>query len=188
MKIVECGIECLDTVKAILVKNMGWYQAYFAAACLELGRCRALVALVNNVEVGSLLFYEAKLSPSNLVVIYYVAVEEMYRGRGIGKALVSSAEYISDGSMYIATTHRDNVASRKMFKDLDYSEIPFEHLKESTIDFLERLACSYEDDIVLYKGHLELDYLASLSLNRVVAKQLWKELCFNPWKRIRHKH
>lgn len=185
VKIDECSVECLDTVKAILARNMGWYHTYFATTCLELGRCRALIAFVDNVAVGSLVFYKAGLSPDDLTVIYYVAVDERYRGRGIGKVLVSSAEYISGSNMYVATTHRGNIASIKMFRDLGYIEIPFEHLKESTINFLERLACSYEDDTVLYKGHLELDYIASLPQNRVVASQLWRELCFNPWRRLR---
>lgn len=185
MRIIECGIECVDTIKTILAKAMGWYHAYFAVACLELGRCKALVAFIDDVEVGSILFYNVKLSPGDLTVIYYVVVEDGYRGSGIGKALVTSAEYISNSDMYIATTNRGNIASRKMFRDLGYSEIPLDHLNENTVDFVERVACSYEDDIALYKGVVELDYLASIPLNRVIANHLWRELCFNPWRRIR---
>jgi len=188
VQIIECGKECVDTVRNIFMNYMGWYHSYFASTCVEIGLCRALVALNNNTEIGAIVFYEASTYPIKLAAMYYIAVVEEYRGMGVGKALVSSAEYLLENRLYIATTQRSNLSSRKMFRDLGYIEIPFEHLSEDVAEFVEKITCSYEDDIVLYKGAINLEYIASQNINKVVADYIWRELCYKPWKMLRKIH
>ncbi len=185
--IVECNEECLNIAKKFLEHVMGWYHSYFASSCIEKGICRVLVASDKEMTIGIIVFYKALTKPLPTIVIYYVAVDSKFRGRGVGKALVTSVESLFENNQHIflATTRENNIPSRKLFSELNYSEAFIEHLDNRTSNFIERLACSYEDDVVLYKGISDIAILAHINENISIAERIWKRVCYEPWKQLR---
>lgn len=187
------GGEELGTIRRIVEQGMGGWQAYYATACLEQGYCRALLALEDGKPAGVALFYRLDLPPrSSVGVLYYVVVEEGFRRRGVGRALVASAEHLLEEEgvdAIIATTRFDNLGSRRLFGSLGYVELPIEVVEERCGDVVTKLTCSYEDDLLLFKGltvDLEelLEVLSTPQGSRRV-ERLWYSLCYRPWLRLR---
>lgn len=193
MKIVECNRNCSKIVSEILEKTMSWFHSYYAASCIEINVCRAVVAYDRDL-VGVGVFY--KIPKIEVGVIYYVGVLPGFRGRGIGKAIVSSIEEIlSDEGveLFIATTRRDNVASRSMLKDLGYIEVFINELSEEIEEVITMMTCGYDDDILYIK--LELKNLDVNDFLKIIMKQdsvniierLWRTVCYSPWVRLRRR-
>lgn len=183
----------LGTIRRVIEQGMGAWQAYYATTCVELGYCRVLLALENSELAGVALFYRLDILPRLSVgVIYYVVVEERFRRRGVGRVLVASVEHILEEEgvdAIIATTRFDNVGSRRLFGSLGYVELPIEVIEERCGDVAIKLTCSYEDDLILFKGlTVDLEELVEIlstpqSFRQV--ERLWYSLCYRPWLRLR---
>ncbi len=195
MIIEECNIECIDDVKGVIESTLSWFHAYYATTCIELGRCRAVVCRDKDAIVGVGVFYIVETKPMRIGVIYYVAVEKDSRGRGIGKAIEVSIEELMDMEgieLYIATTRLDNIASRKMLKELGYSEILLEDLDDDVREIIEEVTCAYEDDVLYIKSknNTNIEQLRGMLLDRdnhQKIRELWNVLCYSPWIKLRRR-
>jgi len=188
MMVAECEDECINVVLDIIGRSLYWWSKYYAEACVELGFCRALAAVLGSRIVGGVIYYTIPLRSSkpSVGVIYYVAVEEGYRGRGIGSALVSSAEEASNASIYMATTRRSNTASLRLFESLGYRAAELDKMSREASSLLDKALCSYEDDVLLYKGVEGVEELTSaLKMFRGDVETFHREACYNPWRRLR---
>lgn len=189
MEIVECGRDCVDVVGRVIKECMSSFHAYYAVACLDAGVCRALVAYEEHV-VGVSVFYS--VPQLGVGVIYYVVVPSEFRGRGIGMALVASIEEILEewgSNVFVATTRRSNLASRRMLSNLDYVEVDLEGIYEELKERITMLTCSYDDDLLYLKPReVGLDYLLNKLLERDAVKvieKLWRMICYEPWRRLK---
>ncbi len=187
------GSEELGTIESIVERSMGPWQAYYAATCVEQGYCRAILAFEDGEPAGVALFYKLDLQPrASIGIIYYVVVVEGFRRRGIGRVLAASAEYLLEEERVdaiVATTRFDNVGSRKLFGDLGYVELPLGIVEDRCGEVITRLTCSYEDDLLLFKGlTIDLEELVEILSNPQNSRQverLWYSLCYRPWLRLR---
>ncbi len=173
-------IEDLDHAVGIVARIMGRRHGYYASSSSRIG-ARGLVALVNGDPAGSVVFYRVNTSTS-IGVIYYVAVDPRYRGRGIGKILVLSAEEEMNADLYVATLVSSNKASFRMFKSLCYTPYTWEELEKMgniVAEVIYRSTCSYEDDLVMIKGVIEYSKLGEEDLRK--ALKIWEESCYKPW-------
>ncbi|MCS7099458.1 MAG: GNAT family N-acetyltransferase [Sulfolobales archaeon] len=195
--VVEVDSSDRDLVRRVVElvkKGMGVWQAHYAAACLNQRVCRGLAAILEKL-VGALLFYSTRLEPGHsLGVIYYVVVEEEYRGMGIGKVLVSSAEYVleSEGvDLVVATARSENSRSKRLFSSLGYVEVPLHTIEEEYGELLTKLTCSYEDDVVFYKNlrakFEEFVSVLDLESNTEKIEKLWYALCYKPWRELKNR-
>ncbi|MCS7111557.1 MAG: GNAT family N-acetyltransferase [Ignisphaera sp.] len=194
MIVEECNKECIDDVGEILERSLSWFHAYYASVCIEQGICRALVCRDKDIIAGVGVFYAVETKPTSIGVIYYVAVEKNFRGHGIGKAIVASMEELMeiDGvEFYIASTRSDNIASRRMLEELNYSCILLEDLDNDFREIVEALACAYEDDVLYIKsvkGNVEQFKSVLLDeANRRKIRKLWSTLCHGPWLMLRRR-
>jgi GNAT superfamily N-acetyltransferase len=164
---------------------MGWYHPYFASTCIEEKVCRALIAYDKGVAIGVTVFFEAPVKPLPITVIYYVAVDTKFRRRGVGKALVASVESLfEDSRVFLATTGENNTPSRKLFLALGYKEAYLENLNEKVAETIRKLACCYEDEIVLYKGVSNINIIAQFHENIAIVKRIWKRICLGAWRKL----
>jgi len=186
--VAECGDGCTNEVLDIIARSLSWWSRYYAEACVELGFCRALAAVLSGRIVGGVVYYTIPLRSSkpSVGVIYYIAVEEEYRGRGIGSALVLSAEESANASIYMATTRRSNTASLRLFESLGYRAAELDEIGGEVGSLLDKALCSYEDDVLLYKGVEGVEELTSaLKMFRNDVETFHREACYNPWRRLR---
>lgn len=191
MKIVECSRNCSNIVVDILEKTMSWFHSYYAAACIDMGICRALIAYERD-PVGVGVFY--RVPGTEIGVIYYVAVLPRYRGRGIGRTIVASIEQLlsfEGTEVFIATTRVDNVASRDMLSNLGYIEVFIDNLSDDLREIVTMMTCGYEDDLLyvkLEKISLEefFDIISRESTVKVI-ENLWRNICYSPWARLRRR-
>ncbi len=163
---------------------MGWWHAYYAGHSRSVGG-RGLVLEARGNRLGSVVFYEAKLGSTTLGVIYYVAVKPHYRGQGLGKILVLSAEELMNPDLYVSTLQSNNTPSRKMFESICYKPYTWSKLEDLSpmlAEAIYRSTCSYEDDLVMIKGSIGEVRLSRDSLKR--ARRIWDITCYKPWKRM----
>lgn len=176
----------------LVEEAMGPWQAHYAVSCFSQGYCRGLMAM-SEVPLGVSLFYSVDLEPGYSVgVIYYIVVKREFRGQGIGRVLVLSAEHIleSEGArVIVATARADNLPSRRMFRSLGYDEIPLDSIEGRCGELFTKLTCSYEDDVAFVKSAgIDLSGLISTFGSRVNAEKierLWYSLCYRPWRQMR---
>ena len=169
----------------IVSSVMGEYHGYYAGWAAE--HCGGgLVALAEGRPAGSVVYYTVETPHARIGVVYYVAVLPRYRGLGLGRILVASAEEVMRGSdVYVATTSESNVASRRLFHSMGYrveSWISLERrLGPAPREVLEMAACAYEDDVVMYKE------VAPGALSRIgagdlrAARNAWDGVCLKPY-------
>lgn len=176
-------------VKDFIEKSMSWFHSYYATSCIESGVCRALIAYDSGV-VGVGVFYV--VHEIYVGVIYYIAVSPRHRGRGVGKIVLASIEEILDSEntkIFIATTKRENIASRKMLIDLGYEEIGMEKISKDLEEVITMMTCSYEDDLLYVKQNgidvqKFLTILTKANATRAI-EDIWRKICYAPWVRLR---
>ena len=162
---------------------MGFYNYYYASATSTLG-ARGLVAKVNGVAAGSVVFYAVELELTTVGVIYYVVVKPQFRGLGLSRVLIASAEVLMESDYgaecFIATTTSDNLASIRAFAGLGYEVRSLSGYGEGVEDeFINLVACAYEDDVAMVKGDLRL---TDSDMDR--AYEVWRRACYEPWLRM----
>lgn len=189
MKIAECNRNCSSIARDVLKETMTWFHTYYAVSCIEAGICRTVVVYEDGVAGVGLFYLVPRL---NTGVIYYVSVLPRHRGRGIGKAIVVSIEEIlgyEGVEVFIATTRRDNVASRRMLRDLGYTEIELKDLGSDLEELVTMMTCGYEDDLLYIKpGGIDVASFFNKALEPSlfsVVEGLWRSICYRPWRKLR---
>jgi GNAT superfamily N-acetyltransferase len=174
---------------AVIREVMGEYHAYYAAWAVRRGG--GLVARLCGEPAGAVVYYTAPLRDLTLGVVYYVAVLPPYRGRGLGRVLVASAEEaMRDVDAYAATTSDGNVASKRLFSSMGYTVESWDSLEAragpAAAEAVYLSTCAYEDDTVMTREEVRpLGALTPDSLED--AQRLWDELCLRPYL-LRRRH
>lgn len=189
MKVFECRRNCSDIVRNVLEIAMSWFHSYYATSCIDMDVCRVAVAYDSGVAGIGVFYTIPKLS---IGVVYYIAVLPEYRGRGIGKALLASIEEIlsyDDIEVFIATTRRENTASRRMLIDLGYIEVDLENIDRALEETITMMTCGYEDDLLYVKlSRIDLNRffdIVSRASSIKIIEDIWRKICYNPWRRLR---
>jgi len=187
----ECYSDCIDIIRNVIEKSMGWFHAYYASACIDIGRCGGVIALDRDV-VGVGVFYKVDLKPYAIGVIYYVAVDERYRGKGIGKMIVASIEELLNSDSlgyYVASTRSSNIGSRRMLQDLGYIEVYLDDLDSDLYEAILQAVCAYEDDILSIKPvKNSIEYLYKMlrdENNLKIVRDIWRVQCYGLWRKLR---
>ncbi len=187
----EGTIEFLDIISSIIEEEMGWLHSYYAVESVRRGLSKTLVAFIDNVPVGVGVYYVINGGFVRVCVHYYIVVRREYRGRGLGKILVTSIEEINRRVHgFIATTTYENLISRKLFSSLGYSEYTWDYVEEvlgyKALREILRATCGFEDDLIMVKsGNLSpLELLRLLSNERDVIRFLWENICWKPWLKL----
>ncbi len=169
---------------SIIRDVMGDYHAYYAAWAARSGG--GLVARACGRPAGSVVYYRAELPEAVLGVVYYVAVRPQFRGLGLGRILVASAEEVMEGSdAYVATTTDDNIASQKLFRSLGYTVEAWEGLESrlgpAATEAIYLSTCAYEDDIVMTREEKPGALRAITAESLEEAQRHWDNLCLRPY-------
>jgi GNAT superfamily N-acetyltransferase len=195
MLVEECNSDCINIAEELIEKSLSWFHAYYAYTCIKIGKCKAVICRDRDIVKGVGVFYIADTKPISIGIIYYVAVEQRFRGQGIGKIIVASIEELMDiygVKLYIATTRLDNIPSRKMLEDLDYREILLESINGKLRDAIEKLTCAYEDDVLYVKSsknkqNFSIETILGNKINYRIINDIWNILCYRPWIKIRQR-
>jgi len=192
MWIKECNRNCSKIVRTILENSLSWIHAYYALSCIEDGLCRTTVAYDQPYgPTGVGVFYS--IPELGIGVVYYIAVLPMFRRKSLGKAIVASIEELLEDEnidTILATTRRDNTASKRVFEELGYSAIDLEELDETVEELVTMVTCGYEDDILYVKHSGGLDKLFGALLKKdsaYVVENVWRRICYRPWARLRYR-
>ncbi len=195
MFVKECNSDCINIVEELIEKSLSWFHAYYAYTCIKIGKCKAVVCGDGDIVKGVGVFYIVDTKPISIGIIYYVAVEQRFRGQGIGKIIVASIEELMDiygAKLYIATTRLDNIPSRRMLEDLNYKEIILDSINEKLRDAIEKLTCAYEDDVLYVKSSknyqsFSIETILSNKINYRIINDIWNILCYRPWIKLRQR-
>lgn len=191
--VIERGLDRLPVIRGVLGRVHSVY-----ASSLDPGYSYRLDLFLGDVLVGQAVVYYMRGGRGGLGVVYYVAIEEGFRGRGLGKILVASAEEVfeSEGLDYsIATIRGDNTASLRLFTSLDYEIVGWDRLErvcgEDIGERLLRVSCGYDDDYVALKSLIDrgrgLEGLCRVvgGLDEEIIERHWYRTCYMPWRSVR---
>ncbi len=124
----------------------------------------------------------------NIGVIYYVAVPGKWRGRGICRVLVASAEEPLEelvSRFLLAMTYYGNEASIHLFDSLGYRVVGVAQaaveIGWDAVEALLHAACSYEDDVLMLEPW---DPSALSELTPDDYRETWWRACYKPWLRL----
>lgn len=165
-----------DEALRIIAEN--YHGARYAAAALEAGVARPLVAYLDGRPVGAEIYYRVRL-PQQACVHYYVAVRRAYRRMGVATALVLEAERRCGAQLYLATALEDNQAALGLFSSLGYTAVRWGDLPRSVRGPLLKATCGYDDDVLLVKGRL------SYVQETEEVRRFWREACLKPFLSLR---
>ncbi len=182
----------------LIEDEIGSIHRYYAQN-LDPLRSMRLDLYLNNVLVGQAVIYWISSVKGSIGVIYYVAINKRFRGRGLGKILVLSAEEIlsEKGSIVsLATMRSSNKVSTRLFGSLNYDIISWDHIIErfgsDLEDFLLRATCGYEDDLLAIKDlsqnrSMDDPWKKIYSLYQYLIDEVerhWRNSCYMPWRRL----
>ncbi len=189
MRVVEAGPDAARLVRSMVSSAMGRLHGYYASTVVENGSARVLVAYDGSGKArGVEVFYNASIDGMKACIHYYVVVARGWRGMGIGKVLVLSAEELCRADVYLATTTWENMASRRMFQSLCYEEHAWDEIEEAygwdAVSELVKLTCGYEDDLVLVKPGKNMEELLKALERRGAPKGVWNRVCYEPWRML----
>jgi len=178
--------ECIDVVS----RALNPWNAYYAKSAVESGVASFATLLIDGVPRGCSVFYTLDTDPI-VGVVYYIAIDPPLWGRGLGKVLLASTEELLElrGSrLFVATTREDNVASRALFSSMNYAEKRLDELYAESpraAENLVRALCSFEDDVVMYRGAGLKTLLKAFERCGRVCRDVWYRICYIPWARSR---
>jgi len=146
-----------EDVRALAPRIFDRFHAYYAVRGSK--DHEVLVALYEGKPVGFVEFKAMELNGRRILHLYYVGVLEEFRRRGVGRALISTAERVGVRlrlAYSVATTQSDNEASIRFFKSLGYYAMDFDDFRLEEVLGVRgwRLAAAlfaYEDDLLLIK-------------------------------------
>lgn len=185
-------VEDADRAAALVERVMGWWHGYYAKAVLErLDASVGLVARVDGKPAGASIGFVAEGEGPRVGVIYYIVVDERYRGRGLGRLLVSKLEerLMSWGAeTLIATIEEGNEASMRLFSSLGYKVLGVSQAERllgwEALEALLHAACSYEEDYVALKPvRVGVEQLRCLRPGSY--RDVWWRACYEPWLDLR---
>ncbi len=180
-------VEDLVAAVEVIGEVFGWRDAYYAREAAHAASGVGLVALADGERAGAVVAYAAP-GPLSLGIVYYIAVRPRWRGRGLGRVLLASAEEALEwlgAEAFLATASAGNEASATLFSGMGYTvkaiweaagEIGWE-----AVDALLHAACSYEDDLVMVKPW-EPRRLSRLSPEHY--RDTWWRACYTPWLKL----
>lgn len=187
----ECSKECVDVIDEVISSVMEHYHIRYVNACLGLGICRGLVAVLNGNVCGVGVYYVVESYPHKVGVHYYVAVKAEFRGMGVGKALISSMEELMSSdhvSIYLATAKSGNEVIKSILSRLGYIEVPLNSLGRLS-DVVKKLTCGYDDDLLFMRLYNNLNKSPTSALDFLTAhpnsdliNKLWRKLCYDVWR------
>ncbi len=177
--VVEIGRRYLEKALDILAREYGRALEYARAVVAD-GLGDVAVALLGGRPIGAEIFYKIRLAV-DLCVHYYVAVLREYRGRGVGKTLVTTVERVCKADAYAATTTEDNAAAKALFGSLGYVGYRWRELDKRTRDVLLRATCGYDDDIIFLKGPAPREVAAEVG----DAERFGHRECYLVWLGVR---
>lgn len=179
--------EDLDEAVEVVGEVFGWRDAYYAREGALGAGGFGLVARVDSEAVGAVVAYPAR-GPLTLGVIYYVAVLEDWRGRGLGRILVASAEELLEeagSQVFLATTYYGNEASIHLFDSMGYRVVGVARASAEigwdAVEALLHAACSYEDDVLMVKPW-DASRLSKLRPDDY--RETWWNSCYKPWLKL----
>ena len=177
----------------IISRSMGEWHSIYAHSAVENG---AYVVELHDggLKIGQAVVYSMDVGRGYRAgVIYYIAIDEVFRGRGYGLRLLTQAEAFlareHGANVYLASTSIDNEASINLFRSAGYTQYTWEEIYreygEKTADTLLRIMCSYEDEVVFIKTRGEshrvvLENMAR-AINRKAVREWWYRTCYKPW-------
>lgn len=168
MELTEDDREALE----IIAEN--YHGVKYAAAALEEGFARPLVARLDGRPVGAEIYYRIGL-PQQACVHYYIAVRPPYRRMGIATALVLEAERRCGAEVGLATALEDNRAALSLFQRLSYRAVQWRALPRRLREPLLKATCGYDDDVLLIKGTL-----GDVQETEEV-RDFWRRACLRPF-------
>jgi GNAT superfamily N-acetyltransferase len=182
----------------LIESEIGEIHRYYAEN-LDPSKSARLDLYLNKVLIGQAVVYWISSGHASIGVVYYVAVDKRFRGRGLGKILVLSSEEIltEKGSLVaLATLRSGNKASINLFNSLNYELYSWDHIERSCgadiVDFLLKATCGYEDDYLAIKDLSDRgvgDYICG-RLNRLYkdlgreVENHWRGSCYLPWRKL----
>ncbi len=179
--------EDLEAAVEVVGNVFGWRDAYYAHEGARGAGGFGLVARIDSEIVGAVVAYPAR-GPVVIGVVYYVAVPGEWRGRGVGRVLVASAEEVLEergSQVFLATTYYGNEASIHLFDSLGYRVVGVAQasveLGWDAVEALLHAACSYEDDVLMVKPW---DPSTLSELRPDDYKDTWWRACYKPWLRL----
>lgn len=185
---IHRDFSSLDVIRA----SMGRWHHHFARSVKDYGGV-VLDLIFRGKTVGQSVVYAVDLGYSVLGVIYYIAILPGYRGRGLGKILLASAEEVlSDmkSEHLLATISGDNEASLKLFGEMGYQLYSWDQISnrcgKGVAEVIRMITCGYEDDVVALKSALGDPVFPKIcDINGGVAKRWWRSACLKPWLDLR---
>ncbi|MEM0341042.1 MAG: GNAT family N-acetyltransferase [Acidilobaceae archaeon] len=166
----------------ILAKGFGPYHFSFIKSSANYG-ARVLLALAEDIPAGAVIGFTA----FDMGVVYYIYVEERFRGLGVGKTLILSLEEIFESmgtKVFVASTVFSNKTSMRLFESLGYELIPIELLEEKSpvvAEKIKKVACMEDDDVLMVKPSLQELQRSLLKVNSKDVVKMWIAQCYKPW-------
>jgi len=193
-----CAVDNVEIVvdegeaASVVERVMGWWHGYYARAALErLDSSVGLVARAGGETLGAAVGFVARGEGPNIGVIYYVVVEEGYRGRGLGRLLAGRLREELEGrgaELLAATIEEGNDASIRLFSSLGYAVMKIVEAEDSlgweALEAILHAACSYEEDYVALKP-LRVSLEALKCLKAGAYRDVWWRACYEPWLHLR---
>lgn len=141
-----------DRPQVVRVLRRSFTGSYRYWALRDLDETTVLLAEAGGRVIGVAELYTGEAEGYGKVgVIYFIAVDSEYRGRGVGKRLVLEAERLfrSMGCAYsAASTMSSNRASQGLFRSLGYTIC---RRGDKAYWDLVGVLWAYEDDVVMFK-------------------------------------
>jgi GNAT superfamily N-acetyltransferase len=189
MRVELAGREAAYVARSLVSSALGRVHGYYAYYAIASGVAHAAILRLRGRVAGVEIFYRARVGKVTTCIHYYVVVRRELRGQGLGKVLVVSVEELCRANFYLATTKSDNIASRKMFSSLCYSEHYWYDLESAfgwdAVYELARLTCGFEDEVLLVKSlDGKLGDLVNELLRYGVPERLWRKICYEPWMQL----
>ena len=180
----------LDHCMHIIESALSPWNAYYARSAVESGVASYAALLLDSQTVGCAVFYHLETRP-RIGVVYYIAIHPSVQGRGLGKVLLASVETLLEMrgcSIFVATTREDNAASRALFRSMNYVEERIDsiyHLSPRAAENMVRALCSFEDDLVMYRGSTLQTLIRAFEKCGKACRDVWYRICYLPWARSR---
>lgn len=190
--VVGTGSELLRRSEPVLRSAFGRGYEY-ARAVVEHGTGSIALATIDGIDAGAAVFYRVRVGEATLCVVYYIAVIEEYRNRGLGKAMMRAIEENCRGvDAYVATTWYGNDAADALYRSLGYIPYSWDYIEGTfgrrVLDKLLKATCGYDDDLIYIKLRSGInieDLVGKVVKGGDNVSSLWRSTCLGTWLKLR---